>query len=864
MLEIVPKLRCWPSLFHILAIVLLLSKCLLGHSEERFGAHETVHPTEYVLTGESDAPVQSLRKVIRTLGPPPGFENVDAPQITLVDVYYGGRFLVSTLAEFTAETIFFRQPDEITQRIPELLAPEPFTRLLSKKFATHAQMVCVRDEQPLCGRLEPNDVGVIFDDRSFRVDLFVHRDQLKAPDPARRLYLPSPDHELLTLVQNLQSVYINSSLGDERYSLFGRSRLSRGTQFGFANWVGTQENAFSVDEIGYRRDFADHQFTVGLFETDTNMLRALPRKPLLGISVGRSLSMRTDLDAAIASPIEVFLPSRSRVDILRDGRLISSEFYDVGIQLIDTGRLPSGSYLVDIAVTDSSGNTRTQQQLFVKSSLLAPPGEPLWFLELGDVRARSEVDDSFPRHRGTPLLRSGYRWRHEQFRQLGLGLAGASTGQEYFGELSVNALLAGLQAGAEVFASDENGWGYSLRAASRWGESHLSVSLQRIQSDNKGDDSDDFRLLPAAQRFYNARFSRALWGGQLGLNFSYSGQEGGASQRRKNLQYSRNIALNSRRSLQWRVEIGEENGDLRGQLTLHWSSNRGRWRDSARLAYSDSEASEIGKGFSGGVASRWHNRDSALGDIAVGARLEADVNDRVTAGLDGDQRSAYGRFRAGVTATDERGQRVGGASYTSLLAYDTSLLVGGQGEIALGGAIPAEGGVILDLRDAPEGEFDVIVNGSRSTRARGGKRVALTLPAYDEYRVGLADRGTRLVSFDAAPHQFPLYPGQVVTRSWSLTTINVLVGRVFARLAVCEDNGANCQLDWQALSDTYIEGVEGYAITDEAGYLQAEVASQTKQLTALVEGSTCTIDLRNITVEQNVMRAPRLYCLSPE
>lgn len=852
--------------FPALAALILLSPWLPGHGGEALTSGEknalargTQSPLE-----ESYLPFDSGPNAIRTLGPPPGFEDAATPQTTLVDVYYGGRFLLSTLAEFTRETIHFRQPREITQLVPDLRSPEQFTTMLSQVLATHAELVCLREEQPLCGRLDPDDVGVIFDDRSFRVDLFIHRDQLKAPDPTRRNYLPPPDHRHLTLVQNLQSLYTNSSLGEERYSLFGRSRLARGHQFGFANWVSTQENDLSVDEIGYRRDFSDHQFTLGLFETETGMLRALPRQPLLGVSVGRSLNMRTDLDAAIASPIEVFLPSRSRVDILRDGRLISSAFYDVGIQLIDTGRLPPGSYLVDIAVTDASGNTRIEQQLFVKSSLLAPPGEPLWFVELGDVRARAGQEDSFPHHQDTPLLRTGYRWRPDRFQQWGLGLAGASTGKDHLGELSVNALFAGLQAGGEIFATDENGWGYSLRAASRWRDNHLSVNMQRIRADDVPGEPEDFRLLPFEQRLYNARFSRPFRGGQLGVNLSYSEQVDGTRQRRKNLQYTRHIELQSRNSLQWRVEIGDENGDLRGQLTLQWLGSRGHWRDSARLAYSDSEAGDPRDGFSGSVASRWHDRHSALGDLAVGGRLEAESNDRFTAGIDGDQRSAYGRLRAGVTATDERGPGRTGVSYTSLLGYDTSLLIGEEGGPVMGGALPAEGGVIVDLRDAPQGQFDLTVNGSAYTHASGGKRVALTLPPYAEYRLGLADRGSRLVSFDATPYQFPLYPGQVVTRSWALTTVNVLVGRVFVRTSVCDDKGANCRRDWQALGNTRIEGVEGYAITDELGYLQAEVASQTRALRAVVDGQTCTIDLSAVTAEQNVMRAPRLHCIQPE
>ncbi len=800
-------------------------------------------------------------KQIRTLGPPPGFEEADAPQTTLVDVYYGGRFLISALAEFTPDTIRFLQPGEIAHQIPDLLVPDSFSDALSAKLDTHAGLVCLKDGQPLCGRLEVDGAGVIFDERRFRADLFIQREWLKAPDPIERRYLPPPDHENLTLVQNLQSLYTNSSLGTERYSLFGNTRLASGNQFGFANWVSTDETSISVDEIGYRRDFRDHQLTLGLFETSTGMLRALPRQPMLGVSIGRSLKMRKDLDSAIASPIEVFLPSRSRVDILRDGRLISSAFYDVGIQLINTDRLPAGSYLVEIVITDSSGDTRSEEQLFVKSSLLAPPGDSLWFVELGDIRKRSGLDDSFPQHQGTPLIRSGYRWRHNHSGRLGFGVAGASIGDEHLGELSVNALFASLQAGGEIFATSQQGWGYSARAAGRWGNNNLSVSVQRVREDDFTGDTEDFRLLPTTQRLYNARLSRPLWGGQFGLNFSFSERVDGTRVRRRSLQYTHNLSFSSRSNLQWRWEIGDENGDFQGQLTLQWRNRRGNWRDSAKLAYKESETGNRKDGLTAGIASRWHDRNSPLGDVEIGARLESEDDDHITAGFDGDQRSAYGRLRGGFTAMDEHGQDI---NYSSLIGFDTSVLIGEEGGPVIGGPSPAEGGVIIDLRDTPEGRFDVMINGSRHTQAAGGKRIALTLPPYEEYRLSLIDRGTELISIDATHHEFPIYPGHTVTRRWSLTAINVLVARVFVQSTNCDNTGNDCQSEWQPLSNARIDGVEGYAVTDEMGFLQAEVDSNTRTLQAMIDGDICYIDLRPIRSEHNVMRASKLHCNKPD
>lgn len=778
----------------------------------------------------------------------------------MVDVYYGGRFLLSTLAEYTPEHIRFRRPRELVERIPTLSQPEDAVALLRRDLETHSDRVCVRSEQPLCGRLDPADIGVIFDERRFRVDVFIHHELLVRPDPGERRYLPPPDHDNLTLVQNLRSLYTNNSGGEERYSLFGRSRVGKGNQFGFANWVSTQEQSISVDELGYRNDFQDHQLTVGLFETSTGMLRALPRQPLVGASFGRSLQLRADLEAAIASPIELFLPSRSRVDIFRDGRLVSSAFYEVGNQLIDTSRLPAGSYSVDIVITDSSGEERVEQQLFVKSSLLAPPGESLWFVDLGRVRNRAG-QDSFPADFGSNLLRAGYRWRQNS--RLGFGVAGASTGDDHLGEFSANLLFDGLQAGGEVFASDEGGWGYSLRAASRWRDYNLSVNMQRVRADDPLREpftaAPEFRLLPVEQRLYSAQLTRPLLGGQLGLNVTERQQVDGSQRRRSNLEYSRGQRLGYGQSLQWRFEVGEEEGDWRGQLTLQWRNTRGNWRDNTRLAYSESQLQDARDGVSAGIGTRWRDSNRFAGDLSLGARLDTEPGGRRSAAFDGDHRSAYGRANAAMTVVDNREQS-GGPQVFSLLGYDTSLVVGEERRPLVGGPSPAESGVVLDLRDAPGANFDVMVNGGRHTSARGGSRVAITLPSYTDYRLRLANRGASLVSFDPAPYQFALYPGQVVTRSWELTTVNVLVGRIYMPQRVCDADG-DCETRLQALEGVPIEGADGYAVTDVGGFLQAEVDSRVTELRARVNGRPCSIDLSGIEAVDSIMRAPRLLCV---
>jgi Mat/Ecp fimbriae outer membrane usher protein len=831
-----------------------------GVAAPRLPAAESIAPRALDDSGADVAPPAESRRGngIRTTGAPPGFERWYEPQTTLVDLYYAGRFVLSTLAEYTLETVTFHSPEEIVARIPQLRDAENLVEKLSRPLPANTDRVCVRPDQPLCGRLSPEDVGIIFDETRFRVDLFLHRDMLLRPERGEAVYLPPPDHQRVTLVQNLSVLHAASSRADDRYSVFGRTRLGRGSQHGFANWVSTDQRDISFDELGYRNDFQDHQLTVGLFEPRTDALRAMPRQPLLGIAFARSLKTRMDVDALIATPIELFLPTRSRVDIFRDGRLISSEFYEAGNQLIETARLPTGSYNVQLVITDAAGEVRVEEQLFIKSPLLAPPGEPQWFVEAGRVRSRARLD-TFPRDLDTDLLRAGYRWRQAPW--LGLGLAGASTGSQQLGEFSGSLLFDRLEAGGEVYASDEGGWGYGLRAVGRWAGFTVGANAQRTRADDHARNLDDplaFHLLPRDQRFVSAQLSRRLGQGHLTLRATESQLADGSRRRSSSLQFNHVRPLGWRGSLQTRVEAGEVEGDLRGQLTLQWRNRRGRWQDTLRLAAIESELPGEASGVAAGIGTRWRDGDLLASDLDIGARLDMEPGGRRSAILDGDHRSHRGRGRAAVSAVDNRrdAQRT---AYFSTVGYETSLVVGEQWRPVVGGPLPGEAAAILDLRDAPEGRFDVLVDGRRQLSTLGGRRVALALPPYQEYRVSLLDRGERLVNLDAEPRQFPLYPGNVVTRDWALTPLNILVGRVFHTAVVCPE-GEPCREERRPLAGARLQGVQGQAVSDEEGFVQAEVSARVQRLTSRVDDESCTIDLSGYQAKNGVIRAPQLLC----
>lgn len=775
-------------------------------------------------------------------GVPKGFEQWFAPQKTAVDLYYGGRYLMTTLVEYTLDSITFLNPPEVAAHLPGLRSANELSTLLADAQPSHADQVCVRPNQPLCGRLEPGNIGVIFDETRFRADIFVHPSLLLEAQRQGVQYLPEPVHQSPTLVQNLGALYAGSSEGTNRFSLFGRTRIGDGRGHGFANWVSTDENTLSIDEAGYRHDFKDIQVSVGLFEPVVDALRAIPRQPIAGAGIARSLLTRTDLESVMASPIELFMPIRGRVDIFRDGRLISTGFYEAGNQSIDTSRLPGGAYNIEIIVTDVTGSTHTTRQLFIKSSLMAPPGEPLWFVDAGRVMQRAPLEN-LPTDYGASQLRAGYRWRQKPW--LGLGTAAALTENESLVELSAGLLFDKLEGGAEIYASSGGGSGFGLRGLTRWKELVASANFQQTTADDPIQTPEQFRLLPFDQALSSIQLSYPLWNGLLTASLSQRLDPPDADRiQRSTIAFTRTFPLGGYHSLQVQAEAGAEDGKSLAMLSLQWRNTRGKWLDTAQVRVNQNSSVANSNNLTTAVGTTWHDGDRFVDDVEFGIRGEAgNQNQSVT--LDGQHRSQFGRGSASLTASSINGYS---RNLTSL-GYETSLVVGEHGAMAIGGGPNLnEAGILLDLRNAPDARFEVSSDGQYQFIARGGRTAALTLPPYHQYRIRLKDSGLALAQFDDHPHEVTLYPGHVVSPEWGLQSLQVLITRIV-------------RADGTPLANARIEGAEGPAFTDEDGYIQTEISSSSKELLARAPGSECRIRLPAAASGKTIIRAEELSCI---
>ncbi|MBF8224187.1 TcfC E-set like domain-containing protein [Halomonas sp. 328] len=750
---------------------------------------------------------------------PPGFEAWGEPQTTLVDLYYGGQFIEAVSAEYDLTHLRFLAPGSLAEALPGIADPQHLEQRLAQPLPHHADLVCVHAQQPDCGQLGADTLGVIFDESRLRADLFLPADLLAPPPPITRHYHPPPPRQDAGWVQHLSLLASGTPASDQRLELLARSRLGLYGGHAFSDWGLSAGAGSHVERLGYHYHSPQHDLRLGLFERSPRALRLLPYRSLLGMRLGLASQRRSDPEAAIATPIELFLPMQSRVDILRDGRLLSSEFLEAGHQRLDTQPLPLGAYRIDIAITDLDGRVSHQHQHFVKSHRLAPNDTRPWYVELG-LPTRHRAHAWHPSPHGAPLLLAGLEWRHRPW--LGLGLASVIGPRLRLGEGTVTLMGDGWHGRGELQLGEHGTWGVGYEVLLPLGPSTLSLTARQIDAPSElSTDS----LLPQARRSWRLQWRQPLGTTSLTLNLAEHTHATGPHLRRHTL------GLRHQRPgphpLTLTAELGTQNGEGHAQFGLRWQWGSNERRLTGQLSWQDDDPHAIG------ITADHHGEEWQYGLDLQQRADHASIAARL------GQEGGYGTQRLALLASDSPR----GRNYHYRVSHHSSFAMGADG-ISWGRPGAGEGALVVDLRQAdPQERFDILLNGQPTARIRGGRRLSLPVTAYQRHRLALIDRGPGFSEFDPQPRETLAYPGHVSVQQWRIQPARIVLGRLWG--------------DTEPLAGVSLISDIDQALTEEDGYFQIRVG-ELDSLRATTP--SCRIDLERYPLHEGIIRANRLHC----
>ena len=158
---------------------------------------------------------------------------------------------------------------------------------------------------------------------------------------------------------------------------------------------------------------------------------------------------------------------------------------------------------------------------------------------------------------------------------------------------------------------------------------------------------------------------------------------------------------------------------------------------------------------------------------------------------------------------------------------------------------------MIDLAgEAPDTDFEVLVDGYRRGYAPAGRSTAIHLPPFRTYEVRISPRRANVVAFRDRIEQVTLYPGNVQRLSWEIADLLVLVGRVL-------------DTDGQPLVDAVVEAAHGIASTDALGYFQAEIVRPSQayiQLRFRDGKGICRVQISEFDEREGVAFLDTLVC----
>lgn len=798
-----------------------------------------------LLIAAAAAPAAQPPALRPTGAPPPGFEAFFEVQRTVVDVYYGGRFLVATPARYDLDHIEFEDPSEIAAAISDVVDPARIAAALEGELDPHSEAICGRVPRDDCGRLSPEVAAVIFDATRFRATLFVAPDQRAVQGPDLRRFLPPSDSEFSILQNVFASASGSDSATPDAYTITGLTSLAFAeTQLLVESSYGSQD-AFTVDQAYARREFQGRFAQGGLYRTRGQSLGFVRERDLVGVQFGSSLDTRADRAFSGGTPLEVFLPNRSRVEILQDGRLLTAGTYDAGNRVLDTRTLPEGAYQVTLRIREAGGTVRTEQRLFVKTTRLPPTDQPLWSLEAGRVVDRN-TDGTVPEDTGDWFARAGTTRRIAEGLGIDLGIA-AGLG-DALAEAGAYRLFGSGEIQGSVFGGRHGDYGAAALGRFQWRTLRLNADYRRVE----GPDREDRRLTGAAFEQFGASVSTPFVDGILSLGVRFDARGDGSDRTSQTLSWDRELLRAQYSSLRMEFDVSRDDDAWFGLVRLRWDARgAGGLRGSVHPGLRYDRKDGDGEWGAQTTASAAWERQFDDGDYL---RLGADGTEGVQEsrlGVGGLYEGRFGRLSADVDHSFSADR----TSWTGNL--NTSALSDGR-RISVGGRDQARSAALVEIRgDVPDARFEVLVDGYSRGVAPVGSVTPIHLLPWETYTVRLRPTGGPLLAWENREEQITLYPGNVARLNWEVAEIVVVLGRVV------DGRG-------EPVEQARIGGAYGFAMTETGGWLQAEVvrpaAGETLTLDLVRrEAPDCRVSVEAdaLDVRAGIIRLGTLSCRSP-
>ena len=779
---------------------------------------------------------------------PPGFDGLAAERDVLLDVYFGGRKLGEARARLALGTLTFENPEAVAGMIPDVARPLELGKSLSGALESNVSRLCGASRQDGCGTLEPAIAGVIVDEERFRVDIFVNPGFLEAPDLAAGDYLDRPASEP-SLVSLFGATLSGSNRNERSWHVQNRTIAAVGSLRLRSDLSLSSESDVTIDNLAAEKDLDDWRYAAGIFWAPGTEL--VGRRRMAGLGVATQLDTLEDKDALSATPLVLYLQQPARVELLVDGRLVSSRIYPAGNRLVDTGGLPGGSYDIVLRIQEDGLPVRVERRFFSKGAAMAPLGRPQ-FAAYAGVLPSAGPGLSFGQGQAFYQLSASYRLAHRlgvDATLLGTGrkaiLEGGAVWQSSFAQVRLSALVSSLL-----------DYGASLRASSTGkGPLAFSFDLRTIKS------RDGRPLLPVASS--KGTFSEEPEAGfgdrgsftqgigiasyRLGdANLRLTGLYRRGGSEKSTYSVGASIDMPVVRTGRWDIvvqaDVRKSERDVASFLGMRFLLNRGELALSGSAGLSNQSGRPGANGrLVGEAQAAWSRKLPGEGQLSTDAAIGRDSDGSYA------RASAYARTSA-INARADLLHQFGERSSTQYAAtLETGLVLSGGGAGVSGREMNDSAVAVAVDGVEPGDRFEILVDEVGRGTVGGAGASLLFLQPYRSYDIRLRPLGSQAASFDTGAKTVTLFPGSVASLHWDVTPLFVLFGKAV------DKNG-------RPIANADIKGGFGVGQSDDEGYFQIETRSGDVLKFAENSSPVCKVEVGAARQHDGYVSAGEVQC----
>ncbi|MSP53635.1 MAG: hypothetical protein EXR81_05225 [Gammaproteobacteria bacterium] len=797
-------------------------------------------------------------------GIPRGFENLSQNTTTMVDLYYGGKPIGTTMATFNDNTIRFRDPRTVVALIPDLKNKESVITAFTGNLPNHSELVCMQGTlNTTCNTLMPDIAGVILNPENFRVNLFVNPSYLATPQQGAGL-LPNSDagfsyiNSLSAATSGINMPQHNSQSSNiisNNVLAYGNSRLNADVAYGNSLNDPTQQELY-LNQFNGAVYNGDWLYQGGMFNTPGNTF--VSGQNILGASIGTTLDTVQDTSNNYGTQLQIFLPQAATVNIYKDGRLFVTARYPMGNQILDTSALPSGAYPILIEIRTDQGVLSRQTRFFAKTGMIPPANFPQYYLDAGYLQNNLFTNNAqIPTFSKQVIYETGLNFRLSSI----FGANADFTGGKHSNFFTLGAFLLGngFQIGPQIMTGSHNSKGLGIQALSNFGGLQstfmvrqiwgaIKTAIPIIPANTDYDDVDPFVASEETSTQESANLGYQLGIATIGFNATRSKQETFPD----TYSYGPTLLMTLFQGGGTTVNLNvfgaktQDDVEVLGQINVYFNSEH--WIQTADAGYrsishADNRAPDTTALGDAGVY--WRNYNAAQEGLQVGAQAHAE-RDTQNVGSTLNFNDRYGIVDATTNYTVAGNGTPGNIQYSAMatthLAYDPE-------GAAVGGSQLGDTGVIVYIASPhPNDLFEVYVNDQLVEILRTDHATPIFLAPFATYRISVRDISEKFYNYDQSPQIVTLYRGNMRTLTWHAAQKIIIYGNVL-------------QANGYPFAFRPITGAVEPAMTERNGDLQTEVFNDTHELKGYyANGNSCTIRLPRLKDKEAFDAVGALTC----